>query len=284
MPRRLTYLQARLLLLLLGVGVAVTQTLLAYFRGAEPLEILAPTLYIPVFAGAIFLFLPGGLVAAALSSTIYGVLRYEQLSVIGVGTFRGLLITRVATYFFFAFVMASGTRHIEGRLRKLELHDVVDDLTGVYNSAFFLQNTDLETSRANRYRSIFSVSTLDVDRAAFERLSRRRYRRAVRDLAHRIRDAARKVDRVVRVDDGTRDRFFLILPETGEEGSRVFSDRLGEAARTFLASRGCDVDGRIDTSSITYPDRPDLLEELRRDVARVEAARRAIRSEGGPSA
>lgn len=279
MPTRLSYLQARILLLVLGLGLAVGQTLLAWDRGAQPTEVLAPALYIPVFAGAIFWLIPGGLVAAAISSLIYGVLLSETVAAVGLKLFILQLITRVGTYFFYAVVVAVGVRYVESRLRKLELYDQLDDLTALYNSAFFLEDTELEVSRANRYQTLFSVAELDVHREAFAGFSRRRYARIIRELARQIADAVRRVDRAARVDDGERDRFLIVLPETARQGADIFTGRLEERARAFLADRGADVDGHVSGRSIAYPDDPEPLNRLREEVALADAQRRAIREE-----
>jgi GGDEF domain-containing protein len=264
---------------ILGIGLAVGQTLLAWDRGAAPTEVLAPALYIPVFAGAIFLSIPGGLGAAALSSLIYGVLLSDTAAAVGLRVFALQLVTRIGTYFFYGVVIAVGARYVERRLRKLELYDQLDDLTELYNSAFFLEDTDLEMSRSNRYQTLFSVSELDVHREAFAGFSRRRYQRVIKDLAAHVRDAVRRVDRPVRVDDGERDRFLVMLPETARQGAEVFTGRLESRAREFLRNRGCDVDGHVSARAIAYPDNPDDLGQLREEVARVDAERRAIREE-----
>lgn len=274
---RLTYLQARLLLLVLGIAVAVSQALLAWERGAASTEVFAPILYIPVFIGAIFFSLPGGLVAAGVSSIVYGTVLADLTAQVGLGQFFVLLVTRVSFYFLFGVVVALGTRYIETRLHKLEIYDQIDDETGLYNSAFFLQDTDLETSRANRYQTFFSVAALDVDREALADLSSRRQRRAIKDLASRIEESIRRVDRAAHTHDGSRDRFLIVLPQTGEEGARVFSERLEQSSSEFLAERGCNVDGGIAVDTITYPDAPDRLTALREEIADLEERRRTVR-------
>lgn len=279
MTTRLTYLQARLLLLVLGIAVAVSQGLLAWERGAAPTEVLAPILYIPVFIGAIFLYLPGGLVAAGVSSVIYGTLLADLAARAGLGQFIVLLTTRVSFYFLFGVVVALGTRYIETRLRKLEVYDQIDDETGLYNSAFFLQHTDLETSRADRYRTLFSVAAMDVEPEILAGLRSRRQRRVIKELASRIEESIRHVDRAAHADDGSRDRFLIILPQTGEEGARVFAERLGGASSEFLSERGCSVDGHLPVDTITYPDDPDRLRALREEIARLEDQRRIVREE-----
>jgi len=279
MRTRLTYLQARILLVVLGIGVSVGQTLLAWDRGAAPTEVMAPLLYIPVFVGAIFWFLPGGIVAAAAASGVYAILLADQSAVVGLSTFIGLLITRISIYFLFGVVVGLGVRYVESRLRKLEVYDQIDDSTGLYNSAFFLESIDLEMGRAARYRTLFSVAGLDVRVEAFDGLGRRRQRRLVRDLAVQLEDSIRTVDRAIHFNDTGRDRFLVILPETGVEGSRVFTDRLRDAASAFLTERGAAVDGNVSALSATFPEEPELMNALREEARRVEDRRRALDEE-----
>jgi len=271
----MTYLQARLLLLALGVAVSVSQAVLAHQRGAAPIEVLAPTLYVPVFVGAIIWSVPGGLAAAALSSAVYVSLLADEVSAIGFGHFTLLAATRVATYVFLGVVIAAGTRYIENRLQKLEIYDQVDDLTGLGNPSFFLRDTDLEVGRADRYRTLFSVVTLDVPRTLFAGTSHRRYRRTIEDLARRMEAAVRTVDRVARVAEPSRDRFLFVLPETAEQGARVFAERLQASVGETLRARDLPTE-QVEVAWLTYPGDPSSLERLRDEVAVVDASRRAV--------
>lgn len=281
--RRPTFLQVKLLLLLLGVGLAVGQTVLAWERGAAPTQVLAPALYIPVFAGAVLFGLLGGVVAAAGASLVYVLVLVDEVAAIGVRIFVGLLLTRVATFFFYGVLVALGTRFIESRLRKLELYDQIDDVTELYNGAFFLEDSDLEMNRSNRYQSIFSVAELRMDRELFAGSGNRRYKRALRDLGRMLRRAVRGVDRPARVDDGVSDRFLVILPETGREGSEVIAGRLEAATRSFLQERRFSPDGNVSWRAMTFPEDQATIESLRREVAEIDAHRRVLAEEGaGP--
>ncbi len=280
MTRRFTVLQVRLLLLVLGTGVSIGQAMLAWERGASPTEVLAPVLYIPVFAGALFMGLWGGLAGAAISSVTYLLVLVDQSSSIGMRVFVGLLVSRVSTFVFYGLVVAVGTRFIERRLTKLELHDYIDDDTQLYNASFFLEDSDLEMSRAKRYRSIFSVAEVRMDRSAMEATSRRKHRRMIRDLATVLRRSVRGVDRPVRVDDGASERFLVILPETGKEGSQVLVGRLEETARRFLAEHRIVADGLVSTQALAYPDDQESLDTLRREVAEVNDRQRVLAARG----
>ena len=65
---------------------------------------------------------------------------------------------------------------LEGSLEKLELYDEIDDETGLYNARHLLLQTDLETSRARRYQTLFSVVALDFPAAPLNALRSRQRR------------------------------------------------------------------------------------------------------------
>lgn len=277
--KRASYAQARFLLFLLGAAASASLTVLAYSRGAGSTEVVAPALYVVVFAGAIFWGMPGGLGGASLASLVYVTLVTDQLSAIGLTNFSLLVVTRVLTYFFYGVIVAVGIRTIEQRLRKLELYDQIDDATGLFNSQFLLQDLQLETSRADRYRTFFSVAVLDVHAAAIRVLSGRKQARAINELASMINDAVRTVDRVAFLSQPEKRRFVIVLPETQASGARIFADRLDEQARNFLFTRGAATDNATTVTVMTYPDDPAAIQLLRDEVATADADRRTIRAD-----
>lgn len=277
--RRATLVQVRLLLLVLGIGVGVAQTLLAWERGAPPTEVLAPALYIPVFAAAIFFGVVGGLAAAAGSSTLYSLVLIDQSEVLGVRLFVGMLINRTTTYVLYGLLVAIGVRFLEGKLHKLELYDHIDDETDLYNSSFFLDDTEMEMSRAGRYSSIFSVAEVRVADELFGSSTKSR-RRTRRDLAKLLRAAVRTVDRPSRVRDEDGDRFLVILPETNRQGSDVLAERLGNAARRYLTGQDLEPNGALAVRSLAFPEDTEALRELRATVAEADARRRVLAAPG----
>ncbi len=256
----------------------MSQALVAWERGAPPTEVLAPVLYIPVFAGAILAGLTGGLAAAAFSSLVYFLVLVDQSASIGLRLFVGLLVSRVVTFVFYGLVVAAGSRFIERRLRKLEIYDHIDDETELYNGSFFLESSDLEKSRATRYQTVFSVAEVRVDRNLFE--GKRHHRRVIRELATVLRDGIRGVDRLSRVQDQSSERFLFILPETGKQGCETLTGRLEDAARQVLADRKVEANGHLSVGSLTFPDDESPIDCLRQEVAEVEAERKVIADAG----
>jgi len=240
--------------------------------------VLAPVLYIPVFAGAILAGLPGGIAAAAVSSLVYFLVLVDQSASLGLRLFVGLLLSRVVTFFFYGLVVAIGSRFVERRLQKLEMYDQIDDETELYNGVSFLESSDLEKSRANRYRTVFSVAEVRIDRNLFE--GSRSDRRVIRELARVLHDGIRDVDHLSRVQDQSSERFLFILPETGKQGSETVTGRLEAAARTVLTERKVEANGHLSARALTFPDDESPIDSLRQEVAEVGAERNVTADAG----
>lgn len=273
--RRLGYRRTRFLLLGTGLIVLLLVSAMAWIRRVETVEVVATLLFIPVFIGVVFWTVRGGFIAALLSSGVYMALRIPAVDAVGIGRFLGLLISRTAALVVFGLVGGWAVRQLEQAVRKLDVYDQVDDETGLLNARFFLQGTDLELSRANRYGSIFSVSAVDIPARALDGLSRRRAVRTLRQLGDSVHRAIRVVDRAVHVRDDGGHRLAVILPETGREGAQVFTDRLADRVAALLTENG----SRISTADLTthllsLPDDRDGLEAMREEFRRIDRAER----------
>jgi GGDEF domain-containing protein len=140
-------------------------------------------------------------------------------------------------------------------LTKLEIYDQIDDYTGVFNARFFVQDTDLEMSRAKRYQTIFSVAEVDFPVAPLQTLTRRQRKGIRRELGRLLQEAVRTVDRPVHGFDGTRHNFAVVLPETGVEGARIFTERLAERMAAYLRDRGVQITNEeVRSEHLTFPD------------------------------
>lgn len=267
---RLTYAQARRLVLVAGLAVLVVVAAVMYARRVDPIEVAATILFIPIFLAFVFANVPGGVVGALVAFGVYVLLRLPAIDVVGADRFTGLIASRGLAFLAFGVIGGWANRQLEGSLEKLELHDQIDDETGLYNSRFLVQDIDLEMSRSNRYKTIFSLTVVDVPESALGGLSRRKQRRTLRDLAETVKKSVRTVDRVAHGHMKGVHRFALLLPETGQEGTQILTGRLAEEVARYLSEKGAAVSGEsIGRLGVTFPMQTEEMQRVRESFAEI---------------
>jgi GGDEF domain-containing protein len=269
--RRVGYRQARGLLLAAGLAVLLITVAVMYVRRVETVEVMATVLFIPVFVALVFWNVRGGVLVGILAAVAYAALRYPAIDAVGAGRFLGLIASRAVAYIAFGALGGWASRHLESSLEKLELYDQIDDVTSLFNARFFVQDVDLEISRSKRYQTVFSVSVVDLPSAGFEPLDGRQRSRALRDLGRILKDSVRTVDRAVHAQDGERHRFAVVLPETGPEGVRIFTERLVDRVSEFLSQRGVRVTSEsVASVAATYPEDEEAIQRLRDEFSAID--------------
>lgn len=268
---RLGYLKARRLLLLTGLLVLAVVALVMYVRRVDTVEVVATLLFIPVFLAFVFRGVWGGVVGALVAIGVYTAMRSPAVDAIGFGEFAGLITSRAAAYLIFGAIGGWSTQVLEGSLEKLELYDEIDDETGLYNARHLLNQIDLESARARRYQTLYSLVLLDLPAAPFTRLKPRERRNMLRDLGRLLGEGVRNVDHVVHARDGEAHRFAVVLPETAHEGAEVFRGRFGERISHYLGERGVAVDGGLEARALTVPGDDDAVVDLRHEFERLDA-------------
>jgi GGDEF domain-containing protein len=240
---RLGYRRARQLLGLAGLAILAVLVAVLLVRSVDTAEVVATMLFAPIFLLLLWFRLPGGLIGAVAATGVY---------------------------FLFGAVGGWAAGTLEMSLDKLDLYDQVDDLTGLGNARLLLTDVDLEHARSQRYQTVFSVSFLTIDAAALDALPARRRRAVLRDLGRKLADGVRSMDRVAHGTDGRLHRVATILPETAEEGARVFQLRLEEQVRAFLADHGAPAE--VSGSVVTVPGDDDALERELGEWRRIDDA------------
>ena len=267
----MTYHQARRITLVAGVLVLGLIALVMALRHVEAAEVGAVLLFAPVFVAFMVWNEVGGVVVALAAAGGYIALRASAIHAVGASHFTGLVGSRSVGYVVFGLVGGWANRQLRESLVKLDLYDQIDDATRLFNARFLLQETDLEMARARRYQTFFGVALVDVPVSRFEKVSRRARARILRDVGRMLSESVRHVDRAVHGLDGSRHRFAVILPETGPEGSRIFSDRLRTWIDEFLAGRGVTGPGATTNFAFTYPEDEAGMDRLRSEFATIDA-------------
>ncbi len=256
---RMGYGRARLLLALAGGGILAVLVAVLLVRAVDTAEVVATLLFAPIFLLLLAFGLPGGIVGAVLATGVYVVLRVDAIDAVGWGEFSGLIISRGVAYLLFGAVGGYAASTLEMSLDKLDLYDQIDDQTGLNNARFLLQDVDLERARSERYRTVFSVSFLDIDGTPLEALPARRRKVVLRELGRKLADGVRTMDRVAHGWDGATHHVATILPETATEGATVFHERLVESVRRFLVDQGVSADVPVAGGVVTVPGDDDEL-------------------------
>ena len=263
-----------MLLLAAGLGVLALVVGIMLARGVDPPEVWATVFFVGIFVAFMFWGVRGGIAAGVAAALAYLYVRYPAIEAVGFDRFAGLIASRTVSFLAFGLLGGWANEQLEGSLDKLELYDQIDDDTGLYNARFFIQDSDLEMSRAQRYQSIFSVASVDIPATAIAGLGRRQRASALKGMGRMIQDALRTVDRA---SFGTSEgmlRLAIILPETGREGARIFVDRLVDRVSAYLNQRGAQVDkAQVQASTITLPEDKASLDSLTktfRDIDRVQ--------------
>jgi len=268
--RKLGYSRARLSLLGVGLLVLLLIAALMLARSVDRVEVLGILLFIPVFIAALFWNVSGGVIAAVLAAAAYGFLRYPAIQSVGLEPFIGTISARTIGYLLFGFLGGWANKQLETSLTKLELYDQIDDATGLFNARFFLQDTDLETSRSQRYQTIFSVAVVDVPAEILAPLSRRQRTGLLKELGRILHDSVRTVDRAVHGTGPNSQKLAVVLPETGKQGASIFAERLGDRLTAYLKQRGVAVSKPLIAQAHTFPEDEAGISALREEFAEID--------------
>lgn len=159
------------------------------------------------------------------------------------------------------------------RSRELALRD---DLTRSFNRRFFEAYVEEEMERARRYKSVLSIIFLDLDDLKLVNNAHGHMAgsRTLQEVAKRIMDAVRTVDKVVRFGG---DEFCIILPQTDHEQATAVAARVREAIIRKPIPLGSDIEVRITASFgiASYPLHADTKDDL---VTAADAAMLLVKS------
>ncbi|MGH2721012.1 MAG: GGDEF domain-containing protein [Actinomycetota bacterium] len=274
MIRGIGYTRARTLVLWSGLGVLLVVAGLAYARRVDPVEVVATLLFIPVFVALLFWGIRGGLAAGVAAALAYVWLKAPAIEAVGFDFFARSIVVRALAFPLFGLIGGWAIRQLQSAVTKLELYDQIDDATGLFNARFFVEDTDLEKSRSDRYHTVFSVAVLDVPTSLVAGQGKRHATRALHDVGRLLRGSVRKVDRPVHGRSSESHRLAVVLPETGNEGAGIFARRLAERVSEHLGRKESGNGGPAVTASwVTYPGDDERLAELQasfREIVRLE--------------
>lgn len=138
------------------------------------------------------------------------------------GFFLGLLQDKLALQ----------ERKLEIMTVRLKRLSITDDITTLYNHRHMLVEIEREVERAKRYGRMLSGMMIDID--DFKKVNDQHGHlagdRLLREIADKLQQSIRKVDILGRY---AGDEFFIILPETDLEASKVVAERIQKNINTY---------------------------------------------------
>jgi GGDEF domain-containing protein len=268
----MSYAAARALATVVGVLILGLLMLLLYARHVETAELVAVLLFLPIFFALLRWDVAGGAIAAILATVIYTSLRWSAIEQVGLGLFADTLSSRALGFLAFGLVGGWANHQLRLSIDKLDLYDEIDDETGLYNARFLLHDTDLEQARSRRYDNVFAVSVVEVAGSSFASLTRKKRQKTLRELGDVLAASVRAVDRAAHVRDGGDHWFAVVLPETGPEGARIFTEKLTDQVSSWLTTHGVPLEGPLTSRTICYPEDDEALERLRGSLQAIDRA------------
>lgn len=241
--------------LLIGAAFVIQAVLVAVLlaRSVDDVEVLATVAYLPLFVVAVYFGVVGGTMGAAVATAGYVALRLDSIDALGSGEFAGLVASRAVAYLLFGAIGGWAAATLEQALDKLDLHDHIDDRTGLYNARFLLGEIEIERARADRYRTMFSVVFVDFPAAPLRRMPRRRRTALLGRLGPEVGGGLRTVDRTAHGSDGVEHHLAVVLPETPTAGAIVVRDRLEARVRDLMVASGVDEPAPVSGLALTLP-------------------------------
>jgi GGDEF domain-containing protein len=250
----MSYDRARSLMLYSGLGLLGVISLVAMVRGVDRVEVAGTLFFIPIFAGFVFMGIGGGLALAAAAVAGYLALRLPAIRLVGIGPLAGQISARVVGYLIFAGGGGWAAAQLKTSLDKLDLHDTIDDETGLFNARSFVETIDMERSRATRYQKVFSVVVAEFDGGSWG--TGKKGRSQLKELGAKVAAAVRHVDHVVHARTNGNHLLAVVLPETGREGAGTVAVNL----RRHLVDAAGEGDVRVTTT--TFPGDEEHLEAM----------------------
>lgn len=155
-----------------------------------------------------------------------------------------------------------------------------DGLTGLYNHAYFQEVLARETSRAGRYKRVFTLLFADIDhfKKYNDREGHQAGDRALAMTAEILRMVTRKSDYVARYGG---EEFVILLPETPKDRGRIVAERVRSAVEHHPYPGAGGQPGGAVTVSVgvsAFPEDGPLPEDL---IRKADAALYAAKSGGG---
>lgn len=207
------------------------------------------------------------LLSSIISMLMYGEVVTEAMFVVVVAT---LITAPFGLYIFSSLILK--LNNSEARLRCLSISD---DLTGVYNRRYFIEQAEKELSKAKRYGNIFSIVLLDIDnfKSINDAYGHFGGDAVIKALALSCNQHLRSTDIFARYGG---EEFVFLVPESDKSDMHFFAERVRQRLEKIGVNyHGEDIYFTVSLGVKTFDVSIDSLELMlkKADAALYEAKR-----------
>jgi len=254
----MTVRRARDITLLVGLLIIGLVVVTMVLREVDPVEITATVAFAPVFVAFLFFGWKVGIAVGAAAAVLYVLMRWSAIEVVGMAPLFGTISSRVLGYLVFGGVGGWAAEQLQAAIDKLELHDEIDDATGLGNARAAIAAIDTERARAQRYEKIVSIIECEFEMPAV--VSERITSATLRQLGAAIAHGVRTSDHAAHIEEDSSHRLVMVLPETGAVGAETVAANLDREVRARIGMS-------TETNVMTLPGDDDEVERLLTSLA-----------------
>ncbi len=245
-------------LVLLFAVVATAGTVVAVST-PDTVEVVAQLLLIGIVFAALRYGSRGGALASMLGLVIYVLMRSSLIASDGLtATVLQLIGIRAVLYGSVGIVGGEICSRIKYFFMQLEHADYIDQDTHLYSAAYIEKLLRTHMAQHSRYKSVFSLIMVSLDRECMMTMKRKEAHRLMRDVGGLLRHDVRVIDEVGRLDTAT---FAVLLPNTPKAGAEVASGRLTRTVMPTLRKHRLD-DGEAKVTALSFPEDEQAIREL----------------------
>lgn len=246
------------LVILIATITTLGAILVVSFPPPDMIEVFAQLLLLCVVVAAVHYGPRGGAFVSMIAVVFYVLLRSPMIAegAESQGQIVQLLAIRAALFGGIGIIGGEICSRIKYLFTKMEHHDLIDDVTGLFNRTHVLNLIDNYCQRYERYGTGFSVLTIDFDPGLFSGMKLAERDRLFGHIGTIVRHGVRAVDEVGRL--GVYN-FTLILPSTPKAGAETALARLrGEILKTRKKAMP-DIAQRAHFAALPYPEDKDRI-------------------------
>lgn len=262
----MSYRNFESLALILGATAVIGTILLMIMDSSGASEITGQLLILALLFGGLHFGRRGALVSFVSATLIY-----ILVFIITQGKLNALntvmLFSRLILYSGVAFISGEVCHRFSPEFAETRINELVDPLTGLYNSRYIARSIEKAISEFDRYGSNFSVTVFTIKNDVFEGLDKRETKEILKTIGGTLIDNnIRIADEAARVN---KKKFVILFPHTKFDDATYATIRVRSSIIDYL--KDLDIkhaeENWVETEIFEYPGDSETIETLSIELA-----------------